>query len=93
MSLDLFTIPLTNVTVESYRVVSYSQAMTGINPISFMIPSLDEFVDLGCSYLEVELKLNLSATNSIIAYANSALYANNTNYVYVQSRPWGLQAD
>ena len=64
-------------TEESYWMVPYSQAMMGIVPISFTIPGLDEFVDLGRSYLEVELKLNSAATNGFIADANS------TKYVYV----------
>ena len=62
---------------------SYSQATTGIVPISLTIPGLDEFVDLECSYLEVEIKLNSAVTNGIVADANSALDANNTKFVYV----------
>ena len=63
--------------------VPYSQAMTAVVPISLLIPGLDEFVNLGRSYFEVELKFNSAATNGVIADANSALDANNTKYVYV----------
>lgn len=83
MSLELFTMPSTDITVESYRMVPYSQAMTGIVPITFTIPGLDEFVDLGRSYFEIELKLNSASTNGIVADANSASDANDTKFVYV----------
>ena len=81
MSLELFTVPSTDITVQS--MVPYSQAMTGIVPITFTIPGLDEFVDLGRSYFEIELKLNSASTNGIVADANSASDANDTKFVYV----------
>ncbi|XP_068756960.1 uncharacterized protein F54H12.2-like [Montipora capricornis] len=63
--------------------VPYSQAMTGIVPITFTIPGLDEFVDLGRSYFEIELKLNSPSTNGIVADTNAASNANNTKFLYV----------
>ena len=56
--------------------------MMCIVAIFFTIPGLDEFVNLGCSYLEIELKLNSATTIGIVANANSASDANNTKYVY-----------
>ena len=69
----------------------YSQAMTGIVPISFTIPGLDEFVYLERSYLEIDLKLNSAAANGLVANANSASDANNSKFVYVTNNlPHGL---
>ena len=83
MSLDVFTVPSANATVQRYRNVKYSPSSTGITPISFSIPALDDFVDLNRSFLEVELKLNSASTNGIVADANAASDANNTRFVYV----------
>ena len=82
MSLELFNVPSTDITVDSYRMVPYSQAMMGIVPITFTIPGLDEFVDLGRSHFEIELKLNSAATNGIVDDENSASDADDTKFVY-----------
>ncbi|XP_068670185.1 uncharacterized protein F54H12.2-like [Montipora foliosa] len=55
----------------------------GIVPISFNIPGLDEFIDLGRSYFEIELKLNSSSTNGIVADTNAASDATDTKFMYV----------
>ena len=83
MSLELFTIPSTDITIDSYRMVPYSQAMTGIVLITFTIPGLDEFVDLGRSYFEIELKLNSSAANGIVADDGTKSDGTDTKFVYV----------
>ena len=83
MSLDVFRVPSANVTVQGYRNVKYNPSSTGITPISFSIPALDDFVDLNRSFLEVELKLNSASTNGIVADANAPSDANNTRFVYV----------
>ena len=89
MSLDVFTVPSANVTVQGYRSVKYSPSSTGITPISFSIPALDDFVDLNRTFLEVELKLNSASTNGIVADANAASDADNNQ----QSGSHVLQTD
>ena len=79
----MFTVPSANVTVQGYRNVKYSPSSTGITPISFSIPALDDFVDLNRSFLEVELKLNSASTNGIVADVNAASHGDNTRFVYV----------
>ena len=79
----MFIVPTANVTVPGYRNMKYSPSSTGITPISFSIPALDDFVDLNRSFLEVELKLNSASTNGIVADPNTASDANNTRFVYV----------
>ena len=83
MSLDLFTLPAVDTTVKAYRMVPYNTAITGVTPVSFLIPGLDDYVDLGRSYLHVELKLKTATTNGLAADANSASDATNTRFVYV----------
>ncbi|XP_068739003.1 uncharacterized protein F54H12.2-like [Montipora capricornis] len=75
--------PSTDITVDSYRMVQYSQAMTGIVPITFTIPGWDEFVDLGRTYFDIQLKLNSASTNGIVADTNAAWDADDTKFVYV----------
>ena len=79
----MFTVPSANVTVQGYRNVKYSPSSMGITPISFSIPALDDFVNLNWSLLEVELKLNWTLVNGIVADANTASDAINTRFVYM----------
>ena len=83
MSLNLFTLPAVDTTVKAYRMVPYNTAITGTTPVSFLVPGLDDYVDLGRSYLHIELKLKTAATNGLAADANSASDATNTKFVYV----------
>ena len=83
MSLDLFTLPLVDVTHTGYRMVSFSPSATGITPISFLVAGMGDYVDLECSYLEVELRLHITASNGIVADANSASDGTNTKFLYV----------
>ena len=65
--------------------------MTGIVPISFTIPGLDEFIDLRRSYFEIEQKFNSSSTNGIVADTNAASDATDTKFMYVtNNRGHGL---
>ena len=83
MSLDLFTLPPLDDTHTGYRMVSFSLAATGITPISFLVAGMGDYVDLERSYLEVELRLHSTATNSIVADANSVSDGDNTKFLYV----------
>ena len=83
MSLDLFTFPLTDVTIQGYREVTCSLGSTGIAPISFSIGALDDFVDLGLCYLEVEFCFNSASTNRLVGDADSASDEDDTKFVYM----------
>ena len=55
----------------------------GITRISLLVAGMGDFVDLERSYLEVELRLNNMSTNGLVAVADAASEANNTNFLYV----------
>ena len=83
MSMELFHLELVYVTHAGYRMVLFSLAATSITPISFLVAGMGDYADLERSYLEWELRLHSTATNDIVANANSALDANNTKFTYV----------
>ena len=55
-TLQLFKKPETDYSIESYRMVMIQPTTTGINPMGFIIPKLDSFVDLNRSYFTMELQ-------------------------------------
>ena len=56
-ALRLFKVPPTDISINAYRMVTVQPTTTGINPMEFIIPGLDDFVDLGRSYFTMELRL------------------------------------
>ena len=98
ISLDLFTLPLVDMTRIGYRMVSFSPQATGITPISFLVAGMGDYVDLERSYLEVELRLQSTTASGIVAGivadANAASDANNTKFLcHQQPGAHHLQAD
>ena len=81
MSLELFTIPSAEIAREGYRMVENSPSATGIRPITFTVQALDDFCDLDRSYLEIELRLSSLSTNGLVADANNASDADNTQFL------------
>ena len=56
-ALRIFKVPPTDISINAYRMVTVQPTTTGINPMEFIIPGLDDFVDLGHSYFTMELRL------------------------------------
>ena len=56
-ALRIFKVPPTDISINAYRMVTIQPTTTGINPMEFIIPGLDDFVDLGRSYFTMELRL------------------------------------
>ena len=56
-ALRIFKVPPTDISINAYRMVTIQPTTTGINPMEFIIPGLDDFVDLGRSYFTMELSL------------------------------------
>ena len=67
-ALNLFKVPPTDRSIESYRMVTIQPTTTGINPMEFVVPGLDSYVDLNRSYLTMELGLKKSDGNNLVAY-------------------------
>ena len=56
-ALRIFKVPPTDISINAYRMVTIQPTTTGINPMEFIIPALDDYVDLGRSYFTMELRL------------------------------------
>ena len=56
-ALRVFKVPPTDISINAYRMVTIQPTTTGINPMEFIIPALDDYVDLGRSYFTMELRL------------------------------------
>ncbi len=55
--LDLFTVPPTDLSISSYRIVPVQTYTTGINPVEFQVDPQEDYVDLSRSFFEIELAL------------------------------------
>ena len=66
-ALNLFKVPPTDRSIESYRMVTIQPTTTGINPMEFVVPGLDSYVDLNRSYFTMELGLKKSDGNNLVA--------------------------
>ena len=66
-ALRIFKVPPTDISINAYRMVTIQPTTTGINPMEFIIPGLDDFVDLGRSYFTMELRLQKVRTMNLVA--------------------------
>lgn len=55
--LNIFSVPDTDVSVDSYRIVPINPSQSGIKPVDFEIDQLEDYIDLNRSFFEIELKL------------------------------------
>ena len=66
-ALRIFKVPPTDISINAYRMVTIQPTTTGINPMEFIIPGLDDFVDLGRSYFTMELSLKKDDAGNLVA--------------------------
>ena len=66
-ALNLFKVPPTDRSIDAYRMVTIQPTTTGINPIEFVVPGLDSYVDLNRSYFTMKLGLKKSDGNNLVA--------------------------
>ena len=66
-ALRIFKVPPTDSSINAYRMVTIQPTTTSINPMEFIIPGLDNFVDLGRSYFTMELSLKKSNNRNLVA--------------------------
>ena len=69
-ALRIFKVPPTDISINAYRMVTIQPTTTGINPMEFIVPGLDDFVDLGRSYFTMELRLQKSTNDNLVADQN-----------------------
>ena len=66
-ALNLFTVPPTDVSISSYRMVPIQTYTTGINPVEFQVDPQEDYIDLSRSYFEIELKLKKNDNGNVTA--------------------------
>ena len=66
-ALRVFKVPPTDNSINAYRMVTIQPTTTGINLMEFIIPALDDYVDLGRSYFTMELRLKKSTNDNLVA--------------------------
>lgn len=54
-SLDLFKVPETDIFYNGYCMVTINPTTTGITPMEFVVPALDDYVDLNRSCFQMKL--------------------------------------
>jgi len=64
--LNLFTVPPTDLSMSSYRMVPIQTYTTGINPVEFQVDPQEDYVDLSRSFFEIELALKLANGDNIV---------------------------
>ena len=82
-ALKVFEVPPTDISIESYRMVTIQPTTTGINPMEFIIPALDDHVDLNRSYFTMHLRLKKSNAANI-ALADKLWPANNLAHTIIK---------
>ena len=63
LALQVFAVPKTNTSMLGVRFTQLRPVTTGINPMEFLIPATDAFLDLNRSYFEMELRLKDTGGN------------------------------
>ena len=56
-ALNLFSVPKTDISINDFRISTFSPVGTSITPLEINVPELQEFVDLSRSYFTLKLKL------------------------------------
>ena len=64
--LNLFTVPPTDLSMASYRIVPIQTYTTGINPVEFQVDPQEDYVDLSRSFFEIELALKLANGDNVV---------------------------
>ena len=57
---QLFDLTSTDTSLMAYRMQELTPVTTGINPMEFVMPTMDEFVDLSRSYFRMQIRLKKS---------------------------------
>ena len=68
--LDLLSVPPTDLSISSYRMVPIHTFTIGINPVEFQVNPQEDYGDLSRSYFELELILKKSDANDVDAADN-----------------------
>ena len=64
-ALQMFDLPGTDTSVTAYRIHQLTTVTTGINPMEFVMPAMDEFVGLSRSYSRRQIRLKKSDNRNL----------------------------
>ena len=65
-ALRIFKVPPTDISINAYRMVTIQPTTAGINLMEFIVPGLEDFVDLGRSYFTMELSLKKDDNGNLV---------------------------
>ena len=82
--LNLFSVPPTDISMSSYRMVPISPFTTGINPVDFQIDPQEDYMDLSRSYFQLEWTLKKSDGNNAVATDKTYLVNNIAHSLFKQ---------
>jgi len=82
-SLNLFTIPPTDLSVYSKRYVQINPFTTGINPVTFQIDPQEDYIDFTQSYFEFEVGFKKANGGNLVA-AENAFPVNNLSHSMIK---------
>ena len=72
--LQVFQVPKTDTSMLGVRFTQLRPVTTGINPMEFLIPATETFIDLNRSYFEMEVKLPTSTpADPVTSFAHSMI--------------------
>ena len=82
-ALQLFDLPPTDTSMTAARMLEFTPISQGINPMEFVVPGVDAFIDLSRSYFT--MKLRLRKQNGADVDAGDVLYpANNLAHTLIK---------
>ena len=84
-ALQVFAVPKTNTSMLGVRFTQLRPVTTGINPMEFLIPATDAFLDLNRSYFEMEL--HLKDTGGNLAHNDTLFPVTNLAHTLIKQLP------
>jgi len=82
--LNMFSVPPTDLSMASRRVVRINPFNTGINPVTFQVDPQEDFIDLNESFFEVEWGVKKSDASNLLAADVMGLANNIANTLFKQ---------
>ena len=76
-SLDLFTVPPTNISFNSYRIVEVNPTSESTTPVEFVLPGSREFIDFKRSYFRIEVSFADAADDGNLVSGDNIVPVNN----------------
>ena len=87
--LNVFKVPPTDISIDAYRMVTIHPTTTAINPFEFIIPALDDHVDLNRSYFTMDLRLKQDNAGNPVA-GEKLWVTNNLAHTIIKQIDLGL---